>query len=105
MHDTELVVHRGLGDEQVGDRGAVPHAMVVREVVLQLQRTIEDVGWCGDNLETGMQVGLQLLVVAGRSSRVELFELADGAHEQRPGKLGELSSDSRFTGASGRALV
>ncbi len=87
MHDTELVVYRGLGDEQGGDQGAVPHAMVVHEVTLQLQRTVEDVGRCGENLETGVQLGLQLLVMAGRSGRVELVEFADGAHEQRPGKL------------------
>jgi hypothetical protein len=105
MHDTELVVHCGLGDEQVGDWGAVSHVMVVREVALQPQRTVKDVGRCGDNLEAGMQLDLQLLVMAGRSSRVELFKLADGAHEQRPGKLCELPPDSWFTNSSGCALV
>ena len=44
MHDAHSVVERGLGDEEVRDGRAVPHAVVVRQVLLESERSVEDVG-------------------------------------------------------------
>jgi len=49
--------------------------MVVREVALQLQRTIQDVGRCGDDLETGVQLGFQFYVHSACQSMGSLLEL------------------------------
>jgi hypothetical protein len=40
VQDAEAVVHRGLGDQQVRDRRAMPHPMVVGEVALELKCTL-----------------------------------------------------------------
>lgn len=105
MDHPELVVHRGLGDEQVWDGRAVPHAVVMREIPLQDQSTVEEVGRRRDDLETSVQLGLQLVVVPSGPGRVQLFEFTHRADEQRPSKVGELSSDSGLVYAGSSAFV
>src|SRR5438132_1113409 len=51
VDDAEAVVEGGLGDEQVGDGGAMPHAVMVGEVALQGQGPVEDVGGGGHDVE------------------------------------------------------
>ncbi len=43
VHDAEVVVQCGLRDEEIRDRRAVPHAVVMGQVTLEVQGTIEDV--------------------------------------------------------------
>jgi hypothetical protein len=45
------MVERGLGDEEIGDRRPVPHAVVVREVLLEPQCPIENVVRWGHDLK------------------------------------------------------
>jgi hypothetical protein len=82
MHDAEVVVQCGLRDEEIRDRRAVPHAVVMGQVALEVQGTIEDVARRCDGFQAGTQIRLQRVVVACGSSRVEPLELADGTDEQ-----------------------
>jgi hypothetical protein len=41
MNHAQTVVESGLGDEEVSDRGPMPHAMVMREVVLEAKRSVQ----------------------------------------------------------------
>jgi hypothetical protein len=41
MNHAKTVVQGGLRDEQVGDRGPMPHALVMREVVLKAKRSVQ----------------------------------------------------------------
>jgi hypothetical protein len=56
VKDAELVVQGSLGDEQVGDRRAVPHPVMVSEIALQSQGALEDVRWRGNRLETEVEL-------------------------------------------------
>jgi len=40
MNHAQIVVESGLGDEEVGDRGPMPHSVVMREVVLKAKRPV-----------------------------------------------------------------
>ena len=44
VHDAEAVMERGLRDQEVGDRGAMPEPVVMGEVVLEREPSFEDVG-------------------------------------------------------------
>src|SRR5438445_605453 len=44
MDDAQAVVQRGLGDQEVRNRRAVPHAVVTGELTLQRQRPPEQTG-------------------------------------------------------------
>ena len=44
VNDPEPVVECGFGDEKVGNRRAVPHAVVVCQVSLQHESSVENVG-------------------------------------------------------------
>ena len=44
VHDPEPVVERGLRDQEIRDRRAMPHAVVVSEVPLQQQCALEEIG-------------------------------------------------------------
>src|SRR5437879_3138573 len=93
VHDAEVVVECGLRDEEIRDRRAVPHAVMMGQVTLEAQGTIEDVARRCDGFQAGTQIPPQRVVVACGSSRVELFELADRTDEQRPGKRLQLTAD------------
>ncbi len=41
VNHAQTVVESGLGDEEVGDRGPMPHAVVMREVVLKAKRSVQ----------------------------------------------------------------
>jgi hypothetical protein len=43
MDDPQAVVQGSLGDQEVRDRSAVPHAVTVRELALQVQSPVEEV--------------------------------------------------------------
>lgn len=51
VHDTHPMMERSLGDEKVWDRRPVPHTMVMCEILLEPQRSIEDVRRCRGDLE------------------------------------------------------
>lgn len=87
VDDTEAVVQGGLGDQQVGNRGAMPHAVVVCQVSLQVERTIEDIGWYLSAGKGRTELGGDLVVLGCRSRRIPLLELPDRADVQRPGEL------------------
>jgi hypothetical protein len=42
---SEAVKKRYLGDEQVRDGNAMPQPMMVREVTLQFEGLVKDIGW------------------------------------------------------------
>ena len=44
VHDAEAVMERGLRDQEVVDRGAMPEPVVMGEVVLEREPPFEDVG-------------------------------------------------------------
>ena len=90
VDDTEPVVQGGLGDQQVGNRGAMPHAVVVRQVSLEVERTVEDIEWylCAGKGRT--ELDCELVVLGRRSRRIPLLELSDRADVQRPGELPQL---------------
>src|SRR5262245_9222359 len=105
MDDTEIVVERRLGDEEVGDRHAMPHAVMMGEVALQPQRPFEDVRRRGNNLEAGMESIALRVVVSRRLGRVESFELPDRTDIQRCGKFGQLTTHDRIVLSHRSALV
>jgi hypothetical protein len=41
MNHAQIVVESRLGDEEVGDRGPMPHSVVMREVVLKAKRPVQ----------------------------------------------------------------
>jgi len=41
MNHAQTVVEGGLGDQEVGDRGPMPHPVVMREVVLKAKRSVQ----------------------------------------------------------------
>lgn len=93
VDDAESMVQRRLGDQQIGNRCAMPHAVVMREILLKTQRTLEDVGWSGDNLEAGVKLLAEHVVSRCGARRVQLFQLADRTEEKLAGELIELPSD------------
>jgi hypothetical protein len=64
VDDAEVMVERRLGDEQIGDRDAVPHPMVMREVTLQPQRSFENVRWGGSDPEVAVKLTAPCVVVS-----------------------------------------
>jgi hypothetical protein len=105
VNDAELVVDCGLGDEKVGDGGAVPHAVVVDEVALELQGAVQDVRRGGDCLEGGVELRLKLVVMPCRPGGVQLFEFAERADVQLARQLSELRADPLVAGTGRGALV
>ena len=63
MNHTETVMQGSFSDEQVGDRGAMPHAVVVSKVSLQPKGPIEQVRGSGDDIEVRPKVGLESVIV------------------------------------------
>jgi hypothetical protein len=47
---------RRFGDQQIRDRGAVTHSMVMSEVALEHERPLEQVGWRRHDVEAGVQL-------------------------------------------------
>ena len=64
VNDTESMVQRRLSDDQIRDGSSVPHPVVVREVALELERALQDVGRRSHDLKVGMEVRLQLVIVS-----------------------------------------
>src|SRR5688572_21729771 len=105
MNDAEAVMKGYAGDEEVGDRNSMPQPVMVGEISLQIEGSLEDVGGGGNELKCIAQPCLERVIVSRRARRVELFELADGAQEQASSELGELRGDGRFGPPDSRALV
>src|SRR5215467_10438250 len=74
VDDPQAMVDSGHSDQEVGDRGAVPHAVVMGQVLLQAKGPVEKVRRRGDDPEVLVQVRLEIVVVTGRASRVQLLE-------------------------------
>lgn len=53
VHHAEVVEERRFGDQEIWDRRAVPHPVVVRQGLLQAQRPVEQVGRGGDGPDAG----------------------------------------------------
>ena len=64
VDDTQPVVKRSLGDEEIGERRPVPHPMVMGKIPLQIKRPVEDVRWWRDELEGVVQGFFERVVVA-----------------------------------------
>ena len=62
----------------------MPHPVVMSEVALEHQRSFQDVRRSRDDIEAGVQLGLQLVVVARRAGGVELLELTYGQTKSLP---------------------
>jgi hypothetical protein len=88
VHDPQLVMKSYFSDQQIGDRCAVPHPMVMCEVALESERPFQQIGRSCDDRETGVQLRLQLVVVARGAGRVELLELTHRANKELSGELG-----------------
>ena len=99
------MVQRGLGDEQIGDGGAMPHAVVVREICLEPQRPVQDVRRSDDGAERRAETGLQRIVIVGRARGIQLLQLTDGADEEPTGEVGQLGRDARMQRMDGGALI
>lgn len=83
----------------------MPHAMVMCQVLLETERSIEDILRRGRDLKVRVQIVLEVVVVARRAGRVKLFELTDGTHEQQSRKRGQLFSCPWVRGSGCRALI
>jgi hypothetical protein len=57
MDDAEVVMECGLGDEEIRERRAMPHPVVVGEVELNLESELEDVNRCRDAGEAVAKLG------------------------------------------------
>jgi len=105
VHNPKPMMDSRFSDQQVWDRGAVPHSVVMSEVALEHERPLQQVMWSGHDLETGVQLVLQLVVMARRAGGVELLELTHKADEQLSGQLGELGADAGIGATSRSTLV
>jgi hypothetical protein len=77
----QAVLQGDLGDQEVGDWRAVPHAVVMGKVSLEAQRPVEKVRRRSNYHEIRVQVGLQVVVVPSGSGGVQLLELSHLADE------------------------
>jgi hypothetical protein len=50
VHDAKVMLERGLGDQEIRDRDAVSHSVVMSEVALEPQPALEEVRRCGNGL-------------------------------------------------------
>lgn len=82
VHHAHAMMERRLGNQEVRDRRAVPHAVVMCEVSLQMECSIEDIHGRRDDLEIPVQIVLEQVIVTRRAGRVQLFELPNRTHEQ-----------------------
>jgi len=98
-------MQRRLGDEEIGDGRSVPHAVVMGEITLKAKGPVEHIGRRFQDVKRVVEVGLETVVVTGRACRVQLLELSDGAHQQRPGRLDQAITDTSVAGPGRRALV
>ncbi|HEX5950915.1 MAG TPA: hypothetical protein VFZ96_07925, partial [Actinomycetota bacterium] len=105
MDDAEPMMQRGLGDQEVGDRYSMPHAVVMREVVLQAKRPYEDIRRRIDRLEADVKQIAPRVVVSGGSRREELLELSDRTDMQPAAELSQLRADAEIPGPRRCALV
>ena len=55
VDDAEPMEQRGFCNQQIRDGRAMPHAMVVGQVLLELKRTIKNVGWGRNQREACVQ--------------------------------------------------
>ena len=92
-------------DQQVWGRGPVPHSVVMSAVALEHERPLQQVVWSRHDVETGVQLVLQLLVMARRAGGVELLEFTHKADEQLSGQLGKLGVDDGIGATSSGTLV
>lgn len=72
---------------------------------MEPERPIEKVWWHPNNLEVGMQHGLEIIVVGGRPRGIQLLQFANGTYEQGTGQLKQLSAYNWVVSSSGRALI
>lgn len=56
VYNAKSMVQRRLGDEQIWDWRSVPHPVVMREVALELQRAVQDVGRRDHDVEVCVEV-------------------------------------------------
>jgi hypothetical protein len=56
VSDAQTVVQCCFGNEQIGDRRAVPHAVMVSQLALEVEGALEYVGRRRNDLETGMKL-------------------------------------------------
>ncbi len=73
MNDTESMVQRRLSDDQNRDGSSVPHPVVVREVALERECAVQNVGRRSNDLKVGMELRLQLVIVSRRTGRIQLL--------------------------------
>jgi hypothetical protein len=105
VHHAQAVMKRCCRDQQVGDGRAMPHAMVMCEIALQAEPEIEHVGGRVHDPKACAELGVELVVMARGSRRIELLELCDGAEVKQARKLLELRRDRFIGGARCGALV
>src|SRR4051812_19143831 len=96
MDDAEIVVESSLRNEEIKDRYAMPHAVMMGKIALQLQRAFEDVRRSGNDLVALVKILALLIIVSRRFGRVELFEFTNRADEQRHGKFCQLPVHDRI---------
>jgi hypothetical protein len=90
VDDADIMVERGLGNQEIGDRDAVPHPVVVSKVVLEPQLTVEKIRRGISGQKVVAQQASPSDIVACRPDRIEQLELAYRADVEDPGELGQL---------------
>lgn len=105
VHHAETMMNGRFGDQQIGNRCAVPHSVMMSQITLQHKRPFQQ-GWRSrDGRKASAQLGLQLIVVSCRAGGVELFQLANRADKELAGEFSELGADDGIGAAGGGALV
>jgi len=105
MNHAKAMMQSSFCDEQIGDRRPVPHAVMARQVSLKPQGAVQHIRWSRDDVEARTKIGLQRVVVLGRSRRIQLFKFAHGTYEQGPCHLLQLGGNVRIVYAGCSAFV
>jgi hypothetical protein len=105
VHYPHPVVQGRFGNEQVGNWCSMPHPVMMGKVLLEAERPVENVWRRRHDLKGSVQVVLERVVVPCRAGRVELFELADRAHEEESGQFGESATHRGIVRTSCRTLI
>jgi hypothetical protein len=105
VHYTEPVMQSRLGDQQVGDGGAMPHPVMMSEVSLEFQGALEDVGRCGHDPEAGVELVSQRVVIRGGPRRVELLMFTDRTDAQVASELSQLRAHDGVASSRSGTLV
>jgi hypothetical protein len=67
VNDAHLVIKRRFRDQQIRNRCAMPHSVMLCQVALQLERAFENIGRRRDDPEVFVQFRFKLVIVASRT--------------------------------------